>query len=212
MSSVGETIRTAREAKGWTQYQLAEALDMSRGAVAKWESNLTYPHDSTIEKLCEVLQLEKRELNRYGSGGISVVGVVATAQIEQYSWKDIALVVAGHEPMDARTVIVEETTVNPINEKEIRLIVKDDSMAPTFNKGDAVRIAREIQPYDGCQVAALVDGEEEGVLRNYRLRNGGAYDLWPDNPEYQTVTANEKTKVTIFGVVTAHWRHIRPPQ
>lgn len=30
-------IKTARKAKGWTQQQLAEALKVTRGAVAQWE-------------------------------------------------------------------------------------------------------------------------------------------------------------------------------
>lgn len=212
LSSVGKRIRDARDAKRWSQEKLASVLGMSRGAVARWERNESYPHESNIDAICDALDLPKSALNRFGSGGVSVVTVADTAQIEQYSWTDIARVVAGHEPMDVQTVQVEQTTVNPIREKEIRLIIKDDAMAPSFNEGDAIRIAREIQPYDGCQVVAHVEGEEEGLLRNYRLRPGGAFDLWPDNPAYQTVTANDTTKVTVFGVVTAHWRHIRPPQ
>jgi transcriptional regulator with XRE-family HTH domain len=30
-------IKTARKAKGWTQQQLADALNVTRGAVAQWE-------------------------------------------------------------------------------------------------------------------------------------------------------------------------------
>ena len=35
---IGARIRTAREEQGWTQDQLAEAVGVSRSAVAQWET------------------------------------------------------------------------------------------------------------------------------------------------------------------------------
>ena len=36
--SIGKTIATLRKAKGWTQVELAEKLNVSDKAVSKWES------------------------------------------------------------------------------------------------------------------------------------------------------------------------------
>lgn len=37
-TSIGLRIKEARQAKGWTQDQLAHAVDVSRSAVAQWET------------------------------------------------------------------------------------------------------------------------------------------------------------------------------
>lgn len=53
----GETIKQAREAGGMTQEQLAEALDVTRQAVSKWEADLSRPARSKLERLSEVLEV-----------------------------------------------------------------------------------------------------------------------------------------------------------
>lgn len=41
--SIGKTIAELRKAKGWTQVELAERLNISDKAVSKWESEAGYP-------------------------------------------------------------------------------------------------------------------------------------------------------------------------
>ena len=41
--SIGKTIAELRKAKGWTQIELAERLNISDKAVSKWESEAGYP-------------------------------------------------------------------------------------------------------------------------------------------------------------------------
>ena len=53
----GTQIRRAREAKRLTQEQLAEALDVSRQAVSKWEMDLSRPAREKLERLSEALDL-----------------------------------------------------------------------------------------------------------------------------------------------------------
>ena len=53
----GTTIKQAREAKSMTQEQLAEALDISRQAVSKWEADLSRPTRAKLERLSELLDI-----------------------------------------------------------------------------------------------------------------------------------------------------------
>ena len=53
----GEQIRRGREAKGLTQEQLAESLDVSRQAVSKWEMDLSRPARGKLVRLSEVLEV-----------------------------------------------------------------------------------------------------------------------------------------------------------
>ena len=46
--SIGKTIATLRKAKGWTQVELAEKLNVSDKAVSKWESETGLPEISQL--------------------------------------------------------------------------------------------------------------------------------------------------------------------
>lgn len=46
--SIGKTIATLRKAKGWTQVELAEKLNVSDKAVSKWESEAGLPEISQL--------------------------------------------------------------------------------------------------------------------------------------------------------------------
>ena len=54
---VAESIKTAREALGMTQEDLAEKLEVSRQAVSKWELGASVPSPEKLETLAEVLDI-----------------------------------------------------------------------------------------------------------------------------------------------------------
>lgn len=55
----GKQIEAAREAKGWRQEDLAERLEVTQQAVAKWEAQESPPFRSrSLKELCEILGLE----------------------------------------------------------------------------------------------------------------------------------------------------------
>ena len=60
--SFGENLQTLRKAKGISQEQLAERLDVSRQAVSKWESGGGYPETDKIIALCEFFGCSMDEL------------------------------------------------------------------------------------------------------------------------------------------------------
>ena len=54
--SVGERISQLRKQLGMSQLQLAEALEVSRQAVSKWESDQSSPDSLHLIKLADVLE------------------------------------------------------------------------------------------------------------------------------------------------------------
>lgn len=56
--SVGERITALRKERNLSQGQLAEALEVSRQAVSKWENDLSSPDTIKLIKLAEVLDTE----------------------------------------------------------------------------------------------------------------------------------------------------------
>ena len=55
--TMGERIKAAREAKGWTQQQLADALGNAgnRQRVSQWESGYRNPRPDTLRRIAEIL-------------------------------------------------------------------------------------------------------------------------------------------------------------
>ena len=60
--TIGETIRRLRKEKGLTQDALADALEISRQAVAKWESGKSAPATENLLKLAALLEVPLEEL------------------------------------------------------------------------------------------------------------------------------------------------------
>lgn len=56
--SIGERIISLRKQRGMSQGQLADALEVSRQAVSKWENDQTAPDTIKLIKLAEVLDTE----------------------------------------------------------------------------------------------------------------------------------------------------------
>ena len=58
----GEQIKKAREEKRLTQEQLAEAMEVTRQAVSKWEANQSRPAAAKLARLGEALDLPPEAL------------------------------------------------------------------------------------------------------------------------------------------------------
>jgi transcriptional regulator with XRE-family HTH domain len=54
---IGERIRAARQERGWTQEQLAEAVGVSRSAVAQWETGRAGQLTGNLSRIAEVLSV-----------------------------------------------------------------------------------------------------------------------------------------------------------
>jgi len=60
--SIGDKIRALRKERNLTQDAIAEALNVTRQAVAKWESNQAAPSTANILKLAELFQVQFQDL------------------------------------------------------------------------------------------------------------------------------------------------------
>lgn len=60
--SLGKKIKQARTLKDMNQAELAERLGVSQAAVSMFEKDQRQPTPKMVEKICDVLEIEKREL------------------------------------------------------------------------------------------------------------------------------------------------------
>ena len=52
--TLGEKLSKLRRENNYTQEQLADILAVSRQAISKWESNITYPETDKLIRLSEL--------------------------------------------------------------------------------------------------------------------------------------------------------------
>ena len=60
--SVGARIELRRRNRGWTQAQLAKAMNVSPQAVSKWERGKTFPDPLFLDELAAALHCSIDEL------------------------------------------------------------------------------------------------------------------------------------------------------
>ena len=58
MRTLGELIRTARIERKWTQYELAERMNVSRATISNWENGVSEPDFRTLCGLSAVLRCD----------------------------------------------------------------------------------------------------------------------------------------------------------
>lgn len=54
---IGSRIRELRKKVGYSQEELAEIMNVTTGAVCKWEGNLSYPDLSNLVMLAKVFKV-----------------------------------------------------------------------------------------------------------------------------------------------------------
>lgn len=82
--SIGERITQLRKEQNISQRQLAQALDVTRQAVSKWENDLSSPDTIKLIQLAEVLDTDVEYLatgrNSYGRRPPKVITTVETIE------------------------------------------------------------------------------------------------------------------------------------
>ena len=80
--ALGENIVRLRTNKNWSQSDLAEALEVSRQSVSKWETDTSIPELDKLLKLSELFGVTLDEL--VNGEEISKVGVVSVSEHEKH--------------------------------------------------------------------------------------------------------------------------------
>lgn len=60
--TIGEKIRAAREAMGYSQRDMADKIPMNQSNYSKLERNMQEPSMAQLRRLCQILQLDPRFL------------------------------------------------------------------------------------------------------------------------------------------------------
>ena len=200
MNTLGDRIRILRSGRGLTQQAVAEALDVSRSAVAMWEKNGREPNLETLTALAKLPDVPLSALVEREEAPLP-------AGVYPVHRKRIPLLgaIAAGEPIFADEQHETYVDVGGSVRADFALEVQGASMEPLYRDGDVVFIRRQDDVLDG-QVAAVVVDDSATLKRVYHLPIG--VQLMPINPAYAPMlfTAENSNSVRILGLAVGYFR------
>ena len=200
MNTLGERMRILRAGRGLTQQAVAEALGVSRSAVAMWEKDEREPNLETLAQLAKLLDVPLTALVEREEAPLP-------QNLRPVRARRIPLLgtIAAGEPIFAEEEHETYVDVDGSARADFALEVKGESMEPVYKDGDVVYIRRQDDVLDG-QVAAVVVDDSATLKRVYHLPVG--VQLMPLNPAFAPMlfTPENSDSVRILGLAVGYFR------
>jgi SOS-response transcriptional repressor LexA len=204
MKRIGEMLRKRRMALGLRLQDVCYRVEELGGTVdhsglSRIESGKRWPTEETLNYILKALQCTLEELFMLTSStnGISQA-TIGTRKLPLISEKQVTDYLNNNNFESERFVYTERN----LSLKAFALNITDDSMSPTFNKGEAVVIDPEIKPEPGDYVVASIG--KESYFRQYKLRDLNSFDLSPLNDAFPTISSDSHSDIKIVGTVIEH--------
>lgn len=152
--SFGQRFQRLRKAKGFTQEQIAERVNISYQAVSKWENDISSPDISILGELANILEVTVDEL----LGRVDTNKVTLVEEPQRKELKNMLL-----------KIIVDSKDGNKVNIKLPMLIIKTflDSGMPFSINGN-----KSLENIDFKQIFDLVEQGVVGELVNIESNDG----------------------------------------
>ena len=174
---VGQRIREAREARGWSQAALAKAINQSQSAISFWEKGEREPGRETVDRIAKatgvnVNYLELSDNDRPASGLVAVVGYVAAGSVA-------ALFEEAQGPLDHVDAPANATSTT------VGLLVQGVSLGPAWDNAvifyDDVRSPVTPDLHGRLCVVGLDDGRV--LVKILKAAGDGTYHLFSNTLE-----------------------------
>lgn len=208
---IKENIKRIREIYGLTQQDLADIAGVTNKAVSAWESGLSEPRMGAIERIANRFGLMKS--NIIEEGGMDSLRLAK--QKDVFAIPLVGTICAGDGLLAEQNI--EEYVHYPFPGKrqpDYALRVQGDSMIGAgIEDGDIVYMRyASWADYNGQIVAALINDNEEGMLKRIRWSaDSPLIRLAPENDEHQIIEVMPN-EVTICGVYMGHFKPERGNQ
>ena len=200
VNTLGDRMRILRSGRGLTQQAVAEALGVSRSAVAMWEKNEREPNLETLAALAKLLNVPMTALVEREERPLP-------ENVRPARYRRIPLLgaIAAGEPIFAGEEHETYVDVGSSVQADFALEVQGESMEPVYKDGDVVYIRSQSDVSDG-QVAAVVIDDSATLKRVYHLPIG--VQLMPINPAFAPMlfTAQNSNSVRILGLAVGYFR------
>lgn len=210
--TLGVSIRTHREARGWTQLELAKKVPVSRNAVTQWEKGTHRPEHPKILKLMKI----------FGTGRLGNVSMPDLPDIEVSADEGMAVdgYVAASSWQEKDELGQAPTEYIPIsrdpaypNRRQYAIKVRGTSMNRVVQDGDYVIVADAfaVSPRDG-EIVVVKRSQDGGLiersLKVYRApkNRGEPPALVPDSTDDRFKPLALEGNVELEAVVIGYYR------
>jgi repressor LexA len=208
-STIGERLRSARDAADLDQARLAEKIGVVTRTLQRWEKGEQIPDGVSITRIAKVTGVHPAWLLT-GMGEMfpapsqpENVYMLPPTQRRKSRLVDLPLVSAVPAGKVATMFhpdyVDNYVTVDDVKDPQaFALKVKGNSMAPRIEDGDVVIVSPQQEPHNGDICVIRVDGED--TLK--RVKFEGSYlHLVPLNPEFEPVTVKKRDVNFVWKVV-----------
>jgi len=197
---LGNKVRLLREKLAISRKELADELDISYAALAKYETNEREPDLETTKKFADYFGISLDELLERITKKNDSSLAASTGRLPVF--KQIS---AGQSPVSSAQIVGWETVSEEYApfDNYFYLIAPDDSMSGArILKGDLVLIKKTHQVESGA-LALVAVGRQPAVLRRM-VEAGEVMILQPENPNFQisviSVEQAGQRPLTILGI------------
>lgn len=177
--TIGEKIKQARLAKGYTQEELGNLVGVKKAAINKYESGIVQNlKRSMIAKLADALDIDPVSL--IGFDDQLLKDVIPISQLHRHRIPVLGSMAAGEPVYDPE---FPDVVVDGPLDADFALRVHGDSMTPGYLDGDLVflRSVPDV-PHNGSVCAVSVDNE---AALKHVFRYSDHVLLTSDNQQYE---------------------------
>ena len=205
---VCQIIKEARQKYNYSFEDLSNALGHSknRQTLHKYETgSLNIPYDIFFE-ICRIFNVESSVIEE----------IPMNSKEKELFEKKFIKEYVNNMRKDKKMTAQDEKIINnyknasyePINNNsELSIKILDDSMAPTYLKGDKIYFKKQEDYKNGDDIVIAIKNNILSVRRLYRYPKG--IILQALNPKYQTINVNIVSNEMILGKITAVYREIK---
>ena len=213
----GKNIKALRDKFGLTQDQLAEALDVTRESVVRWESDKMAIRDRHVAKMVELYGVDPDDIRSEATGLYAQLrGLIASLPKNARPAVGMAMGLAPrlgkvHAGVFAEPEVFDESTMVQIpqfllDEDPESFVVSSegDCMDKVFSVGSDLVVSRKKQPRDNSIVMASVDGCDYIVRRLRMTANTMILSPESHNPDHEDIIIRRDSEhsLEIPGVIT----------
>jgi transcriptional regulator with XRE-family HTH domain len=211
--TIADLIKSAREAKKWTQADLARAVGVTRNAVTQWEAGESAPKRGRQDAVARALGIPVTAFSPLQLSGVALVDELEqkVVNLPLYKMSAITMRTGGELKLGKSEGYIVAN--HNFGASCIAARVSDEAMSPLFQMGDEIIIDRSLSPRDKDAVVAGLPGDVL-MLRYYKAlgqnsRGQEVYELRSTNADYPTIPMDSVKGLCIVGVVVEHRRKRR---